>query len=155
MLFRSYSDSWKGSRHSMLAFHPSFPKAFCLDVGSFFCPRRLAYAICQSLCSAPKGTVLTGHSRDLVSYWASIVVVDACLRECFYPEDFSEEHALFAFSIFRFTESVSEGAMGPLRCAYPVRVAFEIADDEARDYFRRWMGILSRRYAATAIYDES
>lgn len=84
-----------------------------------------------------------------------MIVVDACLGECYYPEDFSGADALFASNVFRSIESVSEGTMGPLRCAYPVRVAFEIADDETRVYVRRWMGSLGQRYAATAIYDES
>lgn len=90
-----------------------------------------------------------------MSYWASMIVVNGCLRQCFYHEDFSEANALYASNIFRSIENVSEGTMGPLRCAYPVRVAFEIADDETKAYVRRWMGTLGQRYAATAIYDET
>lgn len=84
-----------------------------------------------------------------------MIVVNGCLRQCFYHEDFSEANALYASNIFRSIENVSEGTMGPLRCAYPVRVAFEIADDETKAYVRRWMGTLGQRYAATAIYDET
>ncbi|KAL3589129.1 hypothetical protein FPOAC2_11290 [Fusarium poae] len=92
--------------------------------------------------SAAAGSLLMG-------YWASMLIIEETLIECGTPRanaDVSSRY--FVEQILRSIESVAQGAMGPYRIGFAVRIVYEFSTGEEQ----RWIGSLldkfSKGYAA-------
>ncbi|KAK7908660.1 hypothetical protein PG985_015963 [Apiospora marii] len=110
-----------------------------------------------------------------MGYWASLCIVHATLMECRQaspsPNNINNECANdgdddesyygkdtaaatfepLADRILRSVETVGEGLMGPYRCGYSIRIAYEVVDERAQAWVRMWVARFERRYAATAV----
>ncbi|KAK8041939.1 C6 zinc finger domain protein [Apiospora rasikravindrae] len=109
-----------------------------------------------------------------MGYWASLCIVYAVLMECqqLSPLDDGDDDdgggggdesddgiygagaAAFgplADRILRSVETVGEGMMGPYRCGYSIRIAYEVVDERIQAWIRMWVGRFEKRYAATAV----
>ncbi|KAK6866101.1 hypothetical protein PG995_002629 [Apiospora arundinis] len=97
-----------------------------------------------------------------MGYWASLCIVYATLMECHQssPSDDNDDDygaggaAAFEYladRILRSVETVGEGMMGPYRCGYSVRIAYEVVDERTQAWIRMWIARFEKRYAATAV----
>ncbi|KAK8139136.1 hypothetical protein PG984_002516 [Apiospora sp. TS-2023a] len=104
-----------------------------------------------------------------MGYWASLCIVYATLMECRQAsspsppnsDDDDDENcygsgAASAFEtladrILRSVETVGEGMMGPYRCGYSIRIAYEVVDERTQAWIRMWVARFEKRYAATAV----
>ncbi|KAK7952557.1 uncharacterized protein PG986_008285 [Apiospora aurea] len=104
-----------------------------------------------------------------MGYWASLCIVYATLMEChqFSPLDDEDDgsgngggggHGVGAAAfepladrILRSVETVGEGMMGPYRCGYSIRIAYEVVDERTQAWIRMWVARFEKRYAATAV----
>lgn len=113
-----------------------------------------------------------------MGYWASLCIVHATLMECRQASSPSPNHnhhdnerdeddddddksydgkgtaAVFetlADRILRSVETVGEAMMGPYRCGYSIRIAYEVVDERTQAWIRMWVARFEKRYAATAV----
>lgn len=106
-----------------------------------------------------------------MGYWASLCIVYATLMECRQASSPSPNNnddgrdndgescygngaAAFetlADRILRSVETVGEGMMGPYRCGYSIRIAYEVVDERTQAWIRMWVARFEKRYAATAV----
>ncbi|KAL8303697.1 hypothetical protein RB600_007249 [Gaeumannomyces tritici] len=109
--------------------------------------------------ASPFATVLRHESRWAgslqMNHWATRLILQATVNECGGrgAEDFRPLNRLLAHRIFRSIELVGQGLMGPLRCSYPLRIAYEFSTPELRPWIQRVVAGFETRYAATSIKD--
>ncbi|KAI0128817.1 C6 zinc finger domain protein [Xylariales sp. AK1849] len=85
-----------------------------------------------------------------MGYWASMLILQESLNQCYYPIDYTESNRMFMLNILRSVETVSEGIMGPYRCGYGIRIAYEFADEEQKAWIRLCLDRFEKTYAATS-----
>ncbi|KAK5990029.1 hypothetical protein PT974_08292 [Cladobotryum mycophilum] len=85
----------------------------------------------------------------LMSYWASMLILQELLTRCNWPEDFEESQRELVQNILRSVESVGQGVLGPYRVGYSLRIAYEFASSEAQQWIRAMLDRFSKSYAAT------
>lgn len=88
-----------------------------------------------------------------MGYWSSMLILQETLIQCQYPVDYAESNQLFMLNVMRSIETVGEGIMGPYRCGYPLRVAYEFSDPGTQAWCRMWLGRFEEVYAATSAKD--
>ncbi|KAK8114878.1 hypothetical protein PG999_006947 [Apiospora kogelbergensis] len=99
-----------------------------------------------------------------MGYWASLCIVYATLMECHQAFPSDDGHSdddgydtgaavfeLLSDRILRSVETVGNGMMGPYRCGYSVRIAYEVVDEHTQAWIRMWIARFEKRYAATAV----
>ncbi|KAH8673834.1 hypothetical protein BX600DRAFT_509065 [Xylariales sp. PMI_506] len=85
-----------------------------------------------------------------MGYWASVLILQECLQQTHYRVDFTKSNQLYTENILRSVETVGDGLMGPLRCGYGIRIAYEFADPDTQGWIRMWLGRFEKIYAATS-----
>lgn len=89
-----------------------------------------------------------------MNHWATRLILQATINECGgHAEDFRPLNRVLADRIFRSVELVGQGLMGPMRCSYPLRIAYELSTPETRPWIQRVVSRFETRYAATSIKD--
>lgn len=89
-----------------------------------------------------------------MNHWANRLILQETINECGgHSEDFPPLNRVFANNIFRSVELVGQGLMGPLRCPYPLRIAYEFSTLETRRWIGRVVSVFEPRYAATSVKD--
>ncbi|KAK6707691.1 hypothetical protein SNK04_008663 [Fusarium graminearum] len=92
--------------------------------------------------SAAAGSLLMG-------YWASMLILEETLIECGTPRANSDVSSrYFVEQILRSIESVAQGAMGPYRVGFAVRIVYEFATGEEQRWIARLLDKFSKGYAA-------
>ncbi|KAL8370320.1 hypothetical protein RB595_000619 [Gaeumannomyces hyphopodioides] len=89
-----------------------------------------------------------------MNHWATRLILQVTINECGgHAEDFRPLNRVLTDRIFRSVELVGQGLMGPLRCSYPLRIAYELSTPEIRPWIQRVVSGFETRYAATSIKD--
>ncbi|KAJ4019907.1 hypothetical protein NW752_005008 [Fusarium irregulare] len=85
----------------------------------------------------------------LMGYWASMLILEETLIECGTPRaDAAATSRYFVEQILRSIESVAQGAMGPYRVGFAVRIVYEFATGEEQRWITRLLDKFSEGYAA-------
>ncbi|KAK8048452.1 hypothetical protein PG994_010182 [Apiospora phragmitis] len=155
---RHIRDAFEAWYQRILPFNPAPAEVPTQDPASIY-PTVLRYE------SPWKGALHMG-------YWASMCIVYATLMECHQalPHDDRDgdddnngsadndvygagaaAFELLADRILRSVETVGEGMMGPYRCGYSVRMAYEVVEERTQAWIRMWIARFEKRYAATAV----
>jgi hypothetical protein len=86
-----------------------------------------------------------------INYWSCMILLQMILQTCgCMPEDATDSRELAN----RICKSVEWNANGPwsgFRLGFPLRIAFEAADLEVKQWIGEWHIKLSRTYAATSV----
>jgi hypothetical protein len=128
-----YKSPWMGSLHSTYYITSA---AQCIALSTLIEP-------CQDKTDS-----------STVSYWASMIILQECLNQCGYATNFAESNVEFAQNIFRSLETVGQGLMGPYRCGYALRIAFEVADEPTQAWLKEnVLREFEKAYAATSVSD--
>ncbi|KAM0411933.1 hypothetical protein ACHAPD_010156 [Fusarium lateritium] len=92
--------------------------------------------------SAAAGSLLMG-------YWASMLILEETLIECGTPRaNAGVSSRYFVEQILRSIESVAQGAMGPYRVGFAVRIVYEFATGEEQRWIASLLDKFSKGYAA-------
>ncbi|KLU87510.1 hypothetical protein MAPG_06509 [Magnaporthiopsis poae ATCC 64411] len=108
--------------------------------------------------TSPFATVLRHENQWAgsiqMNHWANTLILQGTINECGgHAEDFRPLNRVFADNIFRSVELVGQGLMGPLRCSYPLRIAYEFSTLDIRRWIGRVVSGFEPRYAATSVKD--
>ena len=81
-------------------------------------------------------------------YYSYMIIVHELLRTCGYPGEHEAMVTYFRDRICKSVEYNSVGVMGPYRMAFPLHVAFEVADPVTRSWILNRLEQFSNIYAA-------
>lgn len=82
-----------------------------------------------------------------MGYWATMLILQECLVQANYPQDFRVDNKKLAGHVNRSLETVVVGVLGPYRIGYAVRVAYEFADLRTQAWIRSLLGRHEKLYA--------
>ncbi|KGO77230.1 hypothetical protein PITC_093020 [Penicillium italicum] len=97
-------------------------------------------------------TILTytdmSYATIYCGYYSYMVIIHELLKTCGYPGEHEAMVVYFRDQICKSVEYNSVGALGPYRMAFPLRVAFEIADPVTQSWILNHLEQFSNIYAA-------
>jgi hypothetical protein len=90
------------------------------------------------------------HGSFWMSFWATLLILQECLRLGQWPVDYTASNRELARNIYRSLECVGAGLMGPMRVGYPLRIAYDFADVRTQMWIGSLLERFKERYASTA-----
>ncbi|KAJ6788535.1 hypothetical protein PWT90_08851 [Aphanocladium album] len=84
-----------------------------------------------------------------MSYYATMCLLQEFLQKLGWTRPFDTSQQEYTRIILRSVEDISQGALGPYRIGYAMRIAYELADAEAQEWIRGCLDRFKSTYAAT------
>ena len=81
-------------------------------------------------------------------YYSYMVIIHELLRACGYPGQHEAMVVYLRDQICKSVEYNGKGLLGPYRMAFPLRVAFEVADPVVKSWIEGWLMRFSNVYPA-------
>lgn len=81
-------------------------------------------------------------------YYSYTVIIHEILKACSYPGEHEAMIVYFRDQICKSVEYNGRGLLGPYQMAFPLRVAFEVADPVVKSWIKGWLIRLSNVYPA-------
>ena len=81
-------------------------------------------------------------------YYSYMAIIHELFRACGYPGEHEAMVIYFRDQICKSVEYNGKGLLGPYRMAFPLRVAFEVADPVVKSWIESWLMRFSNVYPA-------
>ena len=81
-------------------------------------------------------------------YYSYMAIIHELFRACGYPGEHEAMVIYFRDQICKSVEYNGRGLLGPYRMAFPLRVAFEVADPVVKSWIESWLMRFSNVYPA-------